>query len=846
MRKITLLTLIFCLLMPVSTARAGEPLLNVFYSGLQGGVYQALKLDKSAHITDDPNQADVFLLNGAFPIHRDLSLMSVRIRSGAGLVLILGPGLNARDISTLMGEPVLLEQQEQAVSLANVKHHDDPILKQIIWTSAPQVRERFIVTSSLTPLVIGFEDDTLVLGEKIVGAGKVYFFTAFLDHTNPQIQDWAYFNYLIYHMVQRAAGREPVAFADYGGSPVPHKAEKTVLFIILSSMLALAITAFTLVRRYSMAHPEALDLIVADKQDFTKREAGTGWEEIGFHRPLGGFFLALFLGLLLFVPVIIYQNMILPSFILPSAQAIGIWGRVTQFFTLIWTFFDLGTSTAFIKFMAEYRVHDPRQGVKYGQVFVWWQALSGAVQVALMIGLAGTAMPHSIYAIYSWSVIMHTFIQIPGFFQVMKHALNGLQRFDYAQVLELGLALIFPMLTQPALVTLMVIWGRAHPVFGASMGGLIGMAIAAYTAEALAFSLGWWLYRRLGYNSRLYFLAHFDWGVIKKSFRFGVFEMLGSAAWGIGQSLEILITQARLVNYAEVWGNWVLAQNFVYGFNVISVLYNNLMPSISEAFSHGRRILCKYYSAMAYKWGGLISAMLGSVFLAVADRFILGASGPEFTRAATYSMPLLIWGAVQYPSWVGDNVQRGANRPELLPIMVGIEQTIRIVLALLLVERLQINALILAYFIGIMAKNLIGYFVSNRFCYPQRFYVWQSLIAPVLAGAAHYGVLRLLGGLIWQGEQITSVILFFIGVVPSYPLFAFFYGLFGGWDDATLDEARQGVKLSNFMEKMAWLFWAASALGARISPLHGRFPITIRAAAMREAQSLEKERVSLV
>jgi O-antigen/teichoic acid export membrane protein len=846
MRKLTLLTLIICFLLPVSTARAGGPLLSVFYSGPQGGVYQALMLDNSTQITDEPAQADVFLLNGVLPANGDLSLIEKCIQSGAGLILILGPELSARDVSTLLGEPVLLEQQERATSLANIKHNEDPILKQIVWTSAPQVRERFVIASSLTPLVIGFEDDTLVLGKKTVGAGKVFVFTAFLDDTNPQIQDWAYFNYLIYHLVQRSAGREPATFASYAGSPVPHKSEKIALFIILGSILALAVLAFALVRRYSLGHPEALDVIVADKQDFASREAGTGWEEIGFHRPLGGFFLALFLGLLLFVPVIIYQNMILPSFILPSAQAFGIWGRVTQFFTLIWTFFDLGTSTAFIKFMAEYRVHDPRQGVKYGQMFVWWQALSGAVQVAIMLGLAGTVMPHSVYAIYSWSVIMHTFIQIPGFYQVMKHALYGLQRFDYAQVLELGLALIFPMLTQPVLVTLMVIWGRAHPVFGASMGGLIGMGLAAYASEALAFALGWWLYRRLGYNSRLYFLAHFDWSVIKKSFRFGGFEMLGSAAWGIGQSLEILITQARLVNYAEVWGNWVLAQNFVYGFNVISVLYNNLMPSISEAISHGRQMLCTYYSAMAYKWGGLISAMLGSVFLAVADRFILGASGTEFTRAAAYSLPLLIWGAVQYPSWVGDNVQRGANRPELIPMMVGIEQTIRIVLALLLVERLQINALILAYFIGIMAKNLIGYFINNRFCYPQRFFVWQSLIAPVLAGAAHYGVLRLFGGLIWQRDQITSVILFFIGVVPSYPLFAFFYGLFGGWDDATLDEVRQSVKLSSFMGKLAWVFWAASALGVRFSPLHGRFPITIRAAAMQEAQSLEKERVSLV
>ena len=220
------------------------------------------------------------------------------------------------------------------------------------------------------------------------------------------------------------------------------------------------------------------------------------------------------------------------------------------------------------------------------------------------------------------------------------------------------------------------------------MSGLIGMGMAAYAVEVMSFGLGLFLYKRLGYSARIYFLAHFDWATVWKSFRFGVFEMLGSGIWGVGQSVEILITQSRLVNYAEVWGNWVLAQNFVYGFNAIASLYEGLMPSISEAISHGKKMLGQYYSAIAYKWGGMLSAMLGSMMLAVADRFILGASGPEFVRAAIYAIPLLLWGSVQFGSWVSDMVQRGSNRPYLMMLMTLTEQTIRITLAILLVSTL--------------------------------------------------------------------------------------------------------------------------------------------------------------
>ncbi len=829
----------------VSPVRAdGAPPVQVYYAGPEGGVRTALTLAPDFRRVSDPAQADVLVLNGVIP---DPEGLAARVREGAGLVLILGPGLSAREVEALLGFPVTLTPRENPLSLVAAEGQDDPILTNIVWTSAPQVRQRAEVQtpiSALTPLVVGFEDGSGVLWSAL--GGRAYIFNAFLDKANPQFQSWAYFNYFIYHLTMRAAGRTPLSFADYAASPVPHERDRLVLYLLLAGMLTMAALIFWAVRRYSRAHPEVLDVLVADRQDFVAREAGTAWEDVGFHRPLAGFFVALMMGLVLFIPLIIYQNLVLPVYILPSAQALGIWGRVVQFFNFLWLLFDLGTSAAFIKFFAQYRVHDPRRAIQYGQVFVWWQALSGAFQVATVTAVAGTFLPRTPYALYTWSVIIHTFIQIPGFYQVMRHGLMAWQRFDYAQMLDIALNLVFPIVTQPVLVTLMVRWGATHPIFGGPMGGVLGLGMAAYASELLTFLVGLWLYRRLGYNARLLFLAHFDWSIVKEAFRFGVFEMLGSIAWAGGQALEILITQTRLVNYNEVWGNWTLAQNFIFAYNVLNTLYSNLMSSISEAISHARKVLSQYYSVMAYKWGGIMSAFIGAVLLAVADRFILGASGPEFVRAAAYAVPLIIWGAIQYPSWVGDNVQLGANRPYLKSILVGGEQVIRILLALALLRRYQINALIIAYFVGLLTKDIVAYFVNHRLCFPQRFYFWQSLGAPLLAGAAHYLVLRWLTGLVWQGDQVTSVLIFFIGILPSFPLFAFFYGFFGGWDDETLGEVRRAVDLTGFVRPLAWLFWGASALGARLSPLHGRFPITIRPAALEEARSLTEERVKLI
>jgi hypothetical protein len=195
---------------------------------------------------------------------------------------------------------------------------------------------------------------------------------------------------------------------------------------------------------------------------------------------------------------------------------------------------------------------------------------------------------------------------------------------------------------------------------------------------------------------------------------------------------------------------------------------------------------------------------------------------------------------------VGDQVQLGANKPYLKSILVFSEQVIRIVFAWMLLERFQVTALIIAYFIGLAAKGIAAYIINHKVCYPQRFFAWQSLAAPLLAGATHYGVLWFIVSAIWSGDQMTSVLIFLIGILPSFPLYMFFYGFFGGWDQATLDELNEAVALTGAVRWLTrWGVYAPTALGARVSLLHGRFPISIREAAMREAEELTREKVKL-
>jgi hypothetical protein len=161
---------------------------------------------------------------------------------------------------------------------------------------------------------------------------------------------------------------------------------------------------------------------------------------------------------------------------------------------------------------------------------------------------------------------------------------------------------------------------------------------------------------------------------------------------------------------------------------------------------------------------------------------------------------------------------------------------------------LGLTGLILAYVVALPIKNVVAWWINRRLILPFRIYWWQTAVAPLVAGLINWTLLRTLGTMMGGEEinQITSVILFFIALLPSLPVFCFFNGLLGGWDDAGLAELQRATRLSSLGKPIAWLIYYASALGARLSPLHGRFPLDLYDTAYAEARTLTRSRASLL
>ncbi len=53
---------------------------------------------------------------------------------------------------------------------------------------------------------------------------------------------------------------------------------------------------------------------------------------------------------------------------------------------------------------------------------------------------------------------------------MFRHALSGLQRQDYARVLDISLNVVMPMVVQPIFVGVMYAWGKVAPGDGRGDG----------------------------------------------------------------------------------------------------------------------------------------------------------------------------------------------------------------------------------------------------------------------------------------------------------------------------------------------------------------------------------------
>lgn len=761
-----------------------------------------------------PASAQVTIGAGALPSGSGPALVFLRARGGGPP----WPGANAPE---LLGEPGVLVLASRASPIASVA-----------WNAAPQAAVRRLRAPGLRAIVRAGRAPMLLEGR--VGGRRVVVWAAPLEaRPNRDLAAWPLLGHALHAALRRAAGQPVPELRRWRGAPLPGSGTALLALVMLGALWPLTLFAYRRARRSPLPAPAIL-------ARYATPPAARSWSEPGFARPLGGFFVFLGASIVLLGPYFWVLTVLLPNRIQPFPQADGIWGAIVGFFELVFFLFDFATGTAFARFFAANRLLDPAKALRFAQLFVWWQILSGLLQVSgvALLVLAGP-LPASTYAIYGFLVLLHGVVQYPGAFGAPVHLLQGAQRFDYASIADVLEKRVFAVLLPIPFVLIGRAWGRAHPLYGEAFGAIVGLGTGAYFTQWATLGAGLWLCRRAGLPVRPLLGAAFVKGDVREMFGFGAKAIIGQVAFRAANAVEVLVLTTLLANYTEWLGIWSLLGNR-FGFLVLLAyaFFDSGVPVFGEALGAGKRALGQYLVARYLQFANLWGAVVFAVLAALGPDFIRGALDPQWHRAADLVVVAAFARALACPGWVSDALQRGANHPLLFSAVLTGEQVFRLLLFVVLVPSLQVTGLYVAILVSLSLKTIIAWWLNHRRIMPLRLSTWQSIGAPVATGALLWLVLRGATVLLAPSGSTGAQALFYGGAAAAILASFFVLALVGGLDEDGLDEIERASHMTALFAPISRTLAAAARAGARLSPLHGRFPQPAATEGLAEAKEL--------
>lgn len=831
--------------------------MGVYYVGPEDVIAAAIdRADPYLVRVDQADLARVIVINNA-PLRESLEAFSADIQQErVGLVLFCGTFFpqSIDDLRLLLGFSTFSLDQTATATYVEPAANDDVLRGAITWRSAPELRARTLIANPnlLRPIVTTPELQGIIQRVRGRTDTQALIIGAWMSHpANAQWQSWPYFDYLIYRLIADAASTDRVlSFADYPQSPTPERPYRWAIAGWGIGFLMISGTVYYGARRWLYLHsapgsaplPKASRPEIGGGGDAIQRS----WQQAGLHRPLAGFLTYLPFGLLLAIPLFIYRHVLLPDILIADPFAHNAWETVGQWTLALWTLLDAGVGVAAVRYYATTHRHWPSRAPKYLQFYVWWQFLSGAVQVGLIVILTVTALPALGLAHLSYYLLAKAVLQFPGFLQVFALSFRARQRLDSEQLLVVFEQILTPLL-QTALVIALRPWGEATQEFTQGISAVFGLSAGLLTARALTFVIGAWLHRRTGEPLRNLFVPAFDRNIASDALRFGVPWSIGAAMPAIGAIAQLLLFEHLLAPNNVTAMRWRTLLEITVIFEILlTSLYQGLMPALCEAATFRYKTLLRYYVSQAIRYGvwlsffvfGLISA-LAPPLLALIPRFDqLPPEGSPLPQLSAWILMVAAWGALRWAVWLPDRMLEAAGKPIAIIWLALAEQALRIAGIALLFQRWGFVGLAIAYALAMLIRIILGRWLSGRYLVKARIYIWQSLVAPGVAALSVHQLLKLVEIIAapqaWEGAAALIV-----GVIlPALLLYGFLTVMFGGWDNGSLTEFRKAMRISGLGRPFAWLLYRIMAVGARFSPLHNRFPIALYDLAQEEAAAL--------
>jgi O-antigen/teichoic acid export membrane protein len=522
----------------------------------------------------------------------------------------------------------------------------------------------------------------------------------------------------------------------------------------------------------------------------------------------------------------------LPDVIAPNQNIFTSWQFVSYWAEVIWLILDAGTGIAAIRYFASLRVRHPRRAFSYFQFYIWWQLFVGAAQFSIVALLSAVVFPRVNFAHLTYFILMQSIIRFPGFLTIFILFFRAIQRLDYEQYLIFFLTYGSAALQILAYI-IFTMWEPAQNLIGQNQTRMVGLGAGLYAATWIIFILGLFLYHRQGYNIKTLFLPISDTQVSRQHLSFGIRAAFGTLAIPLGALIQLYILDNVLPELNSSWRIWFIAVQIATIFELLlQQFYRNMIPALTEAIALNYKTLLRYYVTQGIRYGMWLSVFILAVFVASGQN-IIDIILPEAPLPVLEILLLLLTVSVfRWGGWLIDALLLASERPGLSSVIIILEQILTIGGGVFLASRWGILGFLSAYAISFLVRMLVSWIIMQRLIIHVHIYIWQTLVSPLISGMLIY---YLLHAILLQIMPLWHTGFAFVAILIGLWIYAFLTALFGGWDDANIREFGRAVKLSGIGKPYAWGMWQCIRLGARISPLHGRFPVLIAGIAEEQA-----------
>nr|MDO8118083.1 lipopolysaccharide biosynthesis protein [Candidatus Sigynarchaeota archaeon] len=674
-------------------------------------VEKALMLDSTFNITKNVPFTNASLFSQGihlvvitnYPLTSDQAVnLSAHIHAGGKVFMVLGPESK--------GNGELLKGINPGITITNdtlqggdstginytTGQENSLLVKNVQWSSCPSVRNHTVVSGLNDSWIVylndfNANDHPFLASYSNQNQGTILLFTVWVfgnyapNGNNYQVELWPYFNYFCYLASQSLASPNPAlipTFSKWPFSPVPHASDTTAIGILVCG---LGIVAFVLFF-YQRSKSRKTQIILSEKalSEMTKKQKAAAveeeheditnpWEEVGTHRQISGFLFGLFAGILLGIPQIVLTGIVFPRWIMPFPQVAGWFDWIKQFFQAIWMLFDVGTSIALAKYFSQYRIKQPQKAVHYIQIFVWWQLLSGVVQIVIISLVGSIVFPQTNFAHLSWMVVLHSLIQYPGFFVVFQYIFQGMQRTDLQNLSNLLYQAILMLLSQYAWILIFRFAFKDDPLGEAFWSG-IGYCIGQYVAEWGIFFIMMGFYKKLGFSVSTLFRVDFTRAEFKEALIFGGKEAMGHVWVPLAYMYQVWILGAFLPNYNEEMGLYGYANMLMQVTALVGFLTEGFLAPVSEAHSHKKQQLLDFTLAQGIKWANFIIFYMIVLLGAIGQPFIVLLAGSNWLGASRFIPLMLVYYLMQPWAWLGDKALAASGYTGRAAIIWIVEQ----------------------------------------------------------------------------------------------------------------------------------------------------------------------------